>query len=49
MIEAYKIITGLYDNEAAPTLEMSGTTMTRGSERKLNKVMYRTELQRHME
>ena len=36
MIEAYKIVTGIYDIEAAPALEMSSTTMTRGSERKLS-------------
>ena len=47
MIEVYKLITGLYDIEASPTLEMSSTTMTRGSERKLNKVQCRTELRRH--
>jgi len=47
MIEAYKIITDLYDTEAAPILEMSTTTMTRGSERKLNKALCRTELRRH--
>ncbi len=31
----------------APILETSGTTMIRGSERKLNKVLCRTELRRH--
>ena len=47
MIEAYKIVTGIYDIEAAPALEMSSTTMTRGSERKLSKVRCRTELRKH--
>ena len=38
---------GLYDIEAALILEMSAMTITRGSERKLNKVPCRTELRRH--
>ena len=31
MLETYKILNDLYDNEAAPVLELSDTKMTRGN------------------
>ena len=47
MLETYKILNDIYDNEAAPVLELSGTRMTRGNDKKLNKVMCKTDLRRH--
>ena len=44
MLETYKILNDMYDNEAAPVLELSGTRMTRGNDKKLNKVMCKTDL-----
>ena len=47
MLETYKILNDLYDNEAAPVLELSGTKMTRKNDKKLNKVMSKMELSKH--
>ncbi len=47
MLETYKILNDLYDNEAAPVLELSNTRTTRGNDKKLNKVMCKTELRRY--
>ena len=49
MLETYKILNDIYDNEAAPVLELSGTRMTRGNDKKLNKVMCKTDLRRHFD
>ena len=38
MIETYKIITGKYDTDVAPTLVRAGTNITRGNELHLLKV-----------
>ena len=37
----------IYDNEAAPLLELSSTRLIRGNDKKLNKVMCKMELRRH--
>ena len=36
MIETYKIITGIYDREAAPVLKLNLSTITRGNQHKLD-------------
>ena len=47
MLETYKILNDVYDSEAAPLLELSSARMTRGNDKKLNKVMCKMEHRRH--